>query len=129
MDGKIKSIIIESTEYKLKFGTNEKYEGLISFYPCEIFIKTECPDTGRVSDSFRLRTLFHEVCHAIIKHRLENMSAINEDMTEEEQETLINEIGNGFLNLLIMNPDLVEFVQDHSKELLKTLNEKGGQDK
>lgn len=60
-------------------------------------------DADRIGEGNRPKVLMHEVVHAILHER-----GLNEDA---ENETLVEELAKGFVNLIRQNPDLVDFIK------------------
>lgn len=58
---------------------------------------------GNIGDGNKAKLLMHEIVHALLFERGMSEAAVNED--------LVSELAAGFVNLVRMNPQLMEFLQ------------------
>ena len=103
----LENIIIDAVNYRIK-ETNEiiVHEGqecgaMVDYNKALITIRND----DILGEGAKAKTLMHEVVHAILHER---------GMTEEsENETLVNELAAGIINLIRYNPKLILYIIDN----------------
>ena len=105
----LNEVLIDATKYKIE-STSEKIivdgqqcSGSIDFNRAKIKLFDEIIGQGS-----ECRILMHEICHGILFERgLKNYY---------EDETLVDELASGIINLIRANPKLVDFINCTGKE-------------
>lgn len=105
----IDKVLIDTVIYKIE-QTNEPIT-----INNEICLGDVCYDTAtiRLNSKYQnreLQTLMHEVVHALIYER-----GLSDELRSNE--TLVNEMANGIINLIRNNPDLIEYIKGEKNEI------------
>jgi len=66
-------------------------------------------NADKIGEGNRAKVLMHEVVHAILNER-----GLNE---KAENETLVEELAKGFVNLIRQNPKLIDFIKNFKVEV------------